>query len=205
MNLVFSCIFLACTFLLLCRTPNDFLSTLLQGSSKAATLCLSLLATYAVWLGLMRLWEDSGVAKGVSRLLKPLAKRLLKTDDEQALSAACMNFSANILGISGAATPYGITAAKLLDKTENAEYSSSMFFAINTSGLQLFPSSLIAVRVALGSASPNDIILPTFLCTLFSTVLSVALTRIFIPPIKHKEKTSFFTPKIQKTKGVCTQ
>ena len=202
MNLVFSCIFLACTFLLLCRAPDSFLSTLLQGSSKAATLCLSLLATYAVWMGLMRVWEDCGVARGVSRLLKPIVKRLIKTDDEAALSAVCMNFSANMLGISGAATPYGIQAAKLLDQTENAEYASAMFFALNTSGLQLFPSSLIAVRVALGSASPNDIILPTFLCTLFSTLLSAALTRVFIPPIKRKEKASFFAPK---TKGVCTQ
>jgi len=151
---------------------------MLDGASKSATLCVSLIATYAVWMGLMKLWEDSGVARGVSRLIKPVAKRLLKTDDEKALSAVSMNVSVNLLGISGAATPYGIKAAQLLDQTDNAEYSSAMFFVLNATSLQILPSSLVAVRVAMQSANPTDIILPTFLATVFSTVLGVLLTML---------------------------
>ena len=205
MNILFTIVFFVCTFLLLCTSPDTFLSALLEGAGKGATVCVSLIATYCVWLGLMRVWEDSGVARGISKVLKPVAKRLFKTDDEQALQAISMNMSVNLLGISGAATPYGIQAATLLDKTENAEYSSAMLFVLNATSLQIIPTSIIAVRVALNSAAPNDIVIPTLLTTLLSTVIGVILTKIFIRP---KSETKAFTPtynatiKMQKTKGV---
>ncbi len=155
---------------------------MLEGGSKAAVTSFALIATYAVWLGLIRVWEDSGVARGVARLVRPLTKRLLKTEDEATLRAASMNFSVNLLGISGAATPYGITTAKLLDKSEQAEYASAMFFVLNATSLQIFPASMIAVRVAMGSASPTDILLPTLFTTVFSTLLGVTLVRLLVRP-----------------------
>ena len=176
MNALFFAVFSICTLSLLVYSPQNFLPAVLDGASKSATLCVSLIATYSVWMGLMKLWEDSGVARGVSRLIKPVARRLLKTEDEEALSAVSMNVSVNLLGISGAATPYGIKAAQLLDKTDNAEYSSAIFFVLNATSLQILPSSLVAVRVGMKSANPADIILPIFLATVFSTVLGVALT-----------------------------
>ena len=185
MNLLFTIIFLICTFLLLCASPERFLSAMLDGASRAATLSVSLIATYSVWMGLMRVWENSGVSRGVSRLLKPLAKRILQTDDKEALSAACMNFSVNMLGISGAATPYGVRTAQLLDKTENAEFSSAMFFVLNATSLQILPTSLVAVRVAMNSGSPTDIIFPTLFTSAFSTAVGVALVLLFIKPKKR--------------------
>lgn len=176
MNALFFAVFSICTLSLLIYSPQNFLPAVLDGAGRAATLCVSLIATYSVWMGLMKLWEDSGVARGVSRLIKPVARRLLKTDDEEALSAVSMNVSVNLLGISGAATPYGVKAAQLLDKTDNAEYSSAIFFVLNATSLQILPSSLVAVRVGMKSANPADILLPIFLATVFSTVLGVALT-----------------------------
>ena len=203
MNTLFSAIFAVCTFLLLCTSPENFLPAMLEGASRAATLCVSLLATYAVWMGLIKVWEDCGVARGASKLLKPAAKKLLKTNDEEALSAVCMNMSVNMLGISGAATPYGIQAAKLLDKTENAEYSSAMFFVLNATSLQLIPTSLIAVRVAMHSSNPTDIVLPSFLATLFSTAVGVILTRIFL--FKKKESAGAVPDFIPKTTRAGTR
>ena len=184
MNTLFTLVFLACAFLLLCTSPDTFLAALLEGAGKGATVCLSLVATYSVWLGLMRVWEDSGLARGISKLLKPLSKRLFKTEDEEALQAISMNLSVNLLGISGAATPYGIQAANLLDTTENAEYSSAMLFVLNATSIQLIPTAIIGVRVALHSANPTDVIVPTFLATLLSTVLGVCLTKAFIKPVR---------------------
>lgn len=178
MNALFFAVFTICTLSLLVLSPENFLPAMLDGAGRAATLCVSLISTYAVWMGLMKLWEDSGVARGVSRLIKPVAKRLLKTDDEEALSAVSMNVSVNLLGISGAATPYGVKAAQLLDKTDNAEYSSAIFFVLNATSLQILPSSLVAVRVAMQSANPTDIILPTLIATVFSTALGVSLTML---------------------------
>ena len=192
MNTLFTLVFLACAFLLLCTSPDTFLAALLEGAGKGATVCLSLVATYSVWLGLMRVWEDSGLARGISKLLKPLSKRLFKTEDEEALQAISMNLSVNLLGISGAATPYGIKAANLLDRTENAEYSSAMLFVLNATSIQLIHTAIIGVRVALHSANPTDVIVPTFLATLLSTVLGVWLTKAFIKPVRALAPTPLF-------------
>lgn len=207
MNALFFIVFSICTLSLLIFSPENFLPAMLDGATKAATLCVSLVATYAVWMGLMRLWEDSGVTRGVSRLIKPVAKRLLKTDDEDALAAISMNVSVNLLGISGAATPYGIKAAQLLDKTDNAEYASAMFFVLNATSLQILPSSLVAVRVAMHSSNPTDIILPTLLATVFSTTLGVLLT-MFAYRKKSRCKTQIirgFEMKKAKNKGAYTR
>lgn len=192
MNFLFTLVFLICTFLLACNSPEQFLAALLEGAGKGASVCVSLIATYTVWLGLMRVWEDSGVSRGISKLVKPLAKRLFKTEDEGALEAISMNLSVNLLGISGAATPYGIKAATLLDKTENAEYASAMLFVLNATSLQLLPTSIIAVRVAMHSSMPNDVVIPTLLATLLSTLLGVALTKLFIRPKTEKTAKSDF-------------
>lgn len=188
MNILFTLVFLISALILLFLEPGNFLVALLDGASKSATLCISLLASYAVWLGLMKVWEDSGVSRGVSKILKPFAKRLFKTDEPQALDAVCMNLSVNLLGISGAATPYGIRAANLLDKTENAEYASAMFFVLNATSIQLIPTSIIGIRSALQSVAPADIVLPTLVTTAFSTLLGALLCRIFVPPKTKKEE-----------------
>ena len=207
MNLLFAFIFILSAVCLLLLSPENFLPALLSGASKSATLCLSLVATYSVWLGLMNVWKDSGVTDHVSRLLKPLAKKLFKTSDKETLNAISMNLSVNLLGISGAATPYGIKAANLLDKSEHAEYASATFFVLNATSIQLIPTSIIGIRVALGSAAPADIILPTLITTAFSTIIGVLLTRIFIPPYKKKTPFKCSTPVngFLKTKGAGMQ
>ena len=197
MNALFVTVFLLCTLLLLIISPESFLAALIDGASKSATVCLSLVATYAVWLGLIRVWEDSGVARGISKLLKPIARRLFKTNSEETLNAACMNLSVNLLGISGAATPYGVKTARLLDKTEHAEYASAMFFVLNATSLQIFPTSMIAMRVSMHSVAPNDIILPILITTSCTTILGVLLTWGFLCP-KNKQPAPFSTASTHK-------
>ncbi len=200
MNILFTCIFLLSTTLLLFIAPENFLAALLDGAARSGTICVSLLATYSVWLGLMKVWEDSGVSRGVSKILKPVAKKLFKTEDETTLDALSMNLSVNLLGISGAATPYGIRAANLLDQAPHAEYSSAMLFVLNATSIQLIPTSIIGVRVAMQSGAPMDIVIPTLLTSVFSTALGIFLTRLLIPPKSktHAHKSAF----IRHGKGV---
>ena len=75
MNAIYLLLFLLSGAVLLLSDPAAFLPALLDGASRAAVLSASLLASYAVWLGLMRLWEESGVTRGISRLLRPLSRR----------------------------------------------------------------------------------------------------------------------------------
>lgn len=188
MNLIFCSLFILCALVLLFIDPSSFLSTLLDGASKSATTCVALVSTYAVWLGLMRVWEDSGVTKYISKVLKPLCRKLFKTNDEETLAALSMNLSANCLGLAGVATPYGIKAANLLDKQPNAEYSSAMLFVLAATSIQIIPTSMIGVRTAMGSLAPSDIVLPTLLTTAFSTLLGVLLTMLFLRPKKARIK-----------------
>lgn len=191
MNILFTLLFLICSLALLFTDASAFLPTVLEGASAAASLCVALLASYAVWLGLMQVWEDSGLSRLLSKWLKPLARKLFRTDDEETLTAVCMNLSANMLGIGGAATPYGIQAAKLLDKSPHAEYASAMFFALNATSIQLLPTSIVGLRASLGSSAPADVILPTLLATAASTLLACLLTRLFWGG-KRQPKPLFF-------------
>jgi spore maturation protein A len=202
MNLLFSLVFLLSCFLLLISNPEGFLSALLEGGKQGAVICCALIGTYSVWMGLIKVWEDSGVSKIFSKLLKPLVKKLFHTEDKETLEAVSMNLSVNLLGISGAATPYGIKAASLLDKGENAEYTSALFFILNATSIQLIPTSIIGVRTALHSAAPADIVLPTIIVSFLSTFLACLLVRLFIPP-KSKKKCAQKIGVLQKNKGAC--
>ena len=201
MNAIFTVIFIISAILSLCTSPTDFLTALLDGSSKSAGVCVSLLSTYAVWLGLMQVWEDSGVSKAVSKALQPLCKKWFQTDDVATLNAISMNLSANLLGISGAATPYGIRACQLLDGTPNAEYSSCMFFVLNATSIQLLPTSIIGVRVAMRSVSPYGVVLPILLTSICATLLAAVLCRICIPPMPNGVKTG--KKRIKRGAGAC--
>jgi spore maturation protein A len=188
MNLLFVIICMLSACILMIQDPQIFLSALLDGASKSAVLCFSLVSTYAVWLGLMRVWQDSGLTNAISKRIRPFTRRLLQTDDLQTLDCISMNLTVNMLGISGAGTPYGVQGAKLLDKTQSAERSSALFFVLNATSIQLIPTSVIGLRTALHSAAPADIVLPTILTSAFSTALAVALVLLLIPRKNAKNK-----------------
>ena len=196
MNILFCILFFSSAIYLFLFSPETFLASMLDSASKSATLAFSLIATYAVWLGLMQVWKDSGITAQISKRLKPFTSWLFKTRDTETLDALSMNLSVNLLGIGGAGTPYGIRSAQLLDKSENAEYASSMLFVLNATSIQIIPTSIIGIRVALHSASPMDIFLPTLFTSLFSTLFAVLLCRILIPPLSKTQSSTFF--KVQK-------
>ena len=188
MNAIFLGFFFAAAICVAWVIFSLFFPTLFDGAGGAARVCVALLSSYAVWLGLMQVWEESGINRAIARLLRPICRRLFKTNDRETLTAVSVNLSCNLLGLGGAATPYGVKAAALLDKTEHAEYASCMFFALNATSLQLLPTSVVGLRASLGSGAPADIILPTFLCTAFSTLLACFLTWLFLrPKAKHSK------------------
>ena len=182
MNAIFLFLFLICGAAVLFTDPELFLSTTLGGASAAASLSVALLASYAVWLGLMQVWEECGLTKKLAKLLSPILSKLFKTKNEATVSAISMNLAANMLGIGSAATPYGIEAVRLLDSSPEPEYATALFFALNATSIQLIPTSVVGLRSALGSGSPADIVLPTLIVTTLSTLVACALVRIFIPP-----------------------
>lgn len=174
MNAIFAVVFFVSAGLFLFTDPNGFLSAMLSGGEKAATLSLSLLAVYCVWLGFFKVMEQSGLSKKLAGCVYPFAKRIFRSDDREGVYLASCNLSANLLGLPGAPTPLGIKAVKRFADAGN-DYAANMLFVLNATSLQLLPTTVIALRLAAGSASAADIFLPTLVSTLFSTLLGAAL------------------------------
>ena len=180
MNVIFGLIFVLSTLIIIFINPDTMLSAMLSGGQKALDLSIKMVVIYAVWLGVFELLEKTGLSKKFAKLLKPINVFLFGKIPDTANDFMSMNISANILGMSGATTPMGIKSIRELEKHKNTEYAISMFFVINATSIQLIPSSVIALRTSLSSASPSDIVLPTILATLLSSVIGVLLVKIFV-------------------------
>ena len=109
----------------------------------------------------------------------PAIEQLLRTRNEKALEQVAVNLSANFFGMGGAATPAGISAMNLLGADKDSEFSRAMFFAVNCSGVQLFPATALALRVQAGAENPYSILLPAYLSELAALLLGVALVLLF--------------------------
>lgn len=188
-NGIFAAVFLLSAVLFLIYDPNGFLPALLTGGEKAATLSLSLLAVYCVWLGFFKVLEKCGLAERLSRGVYPLAGKLFRSNDKEAVYLAGCNLSANFLGLPGAPTPLGIKATEKFCAAGN-DYAADMLFVLNATSLQLLPTTVIALRLSAGSAAPADIFLPTLLATLLSTLLGASL--VWVTGIRRGKRRARF-------------
>lgn len=180
MNAIFGVIIILSTIFLGITAPEKTLSTMLGGANKALELSFRLLITYAVWSGIFELAKKSRLSEKFSKTLTPLNKLLFGTLPGKSFEYVSMNISANVLGISGATTPMGISAIKELEKYPGTEYQIAMFFVVNATSVQLIPSSILALRTSMNSSFASDIILPTILTTLLSFLIGVILVKIFV-------------------------
>lgn len=154
-----------------------------NGIEKGLTLFLTLTPIMCFWSGIMEVADNSGITKTVSLLLSPLIRILFgKRLPQKAKEKISMNMSANLLGMGNAATPLGLEAMRELDSLnptpERAGNLMCMFIIINTASIQLFPSSVIALRSQAGSIAPSDILLPTMITTLLAFLVGTISAKI---------------------------
>ncbi len=152
-------------------------AALLQSGGEAVKLLITLLGTMGLWNGLMEILEASGdlhrVGRALRRLLSPLFPGV---GDEACWRAMSLNLSANLLGLGNAATPAGLEAARLLSQQGAAGLRAlAMLLALNNSGLQIMPTTIIALRAAAGSSDPAGIWGAELLCSLTATLTAVTL------------------------------
>lgn len=139
-------------------------------------IAIYLIGVMTLWLGIMKVGEEGGAVKVLTRLVSPFFSRLLPEvpKDHPAIGAMMMNFSANMLGLDNAATPLGLKAMKELQELnpdkERASNAMLMFIVLNTSGLTLIPVSVMALRAAANSVNPADVFLPILLATYFASL-----------------------------------
>lgn len=161
-------------------SPAGVLSTMLGSAADAFSLALELCAVYAVWLGMLELVDASGLSQKLAKLLHPFIKKIFKIEDPETEKLIALNMSANMLGLGNASTPMGIAAMKRLDDGSGvATHAIIMLIVINSTSIQLLPSTVIGLRAAAGSLSAGDIILPTLLSTICTFALGISLVILF--------------------------
>lgn len=180
MNKIWVFIITVSLALLMFTGVDKALPAMLQASNEALSLSLRLMAVYAVWLGIIRIVEETGISKWLAKLLRPVIKFLfgkeLKDDTQRYISVW---FSSNLFGMGNAATPMAINAIESMDDgSGRATDGMIMLFVLSASGLQLIPTTVIGLRAAAGSASPGDIILPTLITALTGAVIGVTIVKL---------------------------
>lgn len=166
----------------------------------AIMLVIGLIGTLALFMGLLNIAEAAGGINVLSRVISPFLAKLFPgiPKNHASFGHMVMNFSANMLGLDNAATPFGLKAMQSMQELnpekEKGTDAQIMFLALHASGLTLIPVSIIAVRAANGSLNPNEIFIPlmlsTFVCTLtamllvsFKQRINVFQSKIFFPII----------------------
>jgi spore maturation protein A len=133
-------------------------------------------------MGVMELLERSGLAGGLSRLLRPVLRRLLPhaSREEGTLTALSANVSANLLGLGNAATPLGIRAATRMAEGCGGTASDELcrLVVLNTASIQLLPTTVASVRAACGCKTPLDILPAVWLSSVLSVAVGLAAARI---------------------------
>ena len=151
-------------------------------SKTAVEIAIGLIGIMALWLGTMKIAEESGLIRILSKALRPITIRLFPEvpEDHPAIGSIVLNMAANILGLGNAATPMGLKAMEELQELnpekDTATNAMCTFLAINTSSVQLI---LPATVVALMGAAANQIFITTILATGMSTVAAIFAVKFF--------------------------
>lgn len=158
---------------------------IIHGSERGVTLSIGLISVIALWLGLMNIAEKAGAIAWLSRLLRPIARRLFPSVpvDHPAMGAILANMSANLLGIGNAATPLGLKAMHELqtlnEDKETASDAMCTLLAINTASITLIPTTVIAIRMQYHSHEPTAVVGTTLLASAIGTAFAIVLDRVF--------------------------
>lgn len=185
MNKIWVFLFILSIVSLCLFDPAQVLTGLLTASNNAVKLSFELCAVYAIWLGLFAILEQSGISQKVSKLLSPIINKIFGKNNLSAESKryVSMNISANLLGMSGAATPLGIKAIESMQKDNphkgTVSFAMIMLIAISCSSVQLLPTSIIGMLSNAGSKNPTRILVPSIICSIVSTTLSILLVYLF--------------------------
>lgn len=163
---------------------QNVLDSIFQSGKTSVDFIFSTGIFMIMWSGFINVAEKSNLTEKFSRLLSPVISFLFKgvrkkSEEERLIS---LNMTANILGLSNAATPMGIKAMeKLSQKSKNniATNDMCMFVIINTASLQLIPSTLIALRESFNSQNSSEIIVPIWISSILTVVFAVSLCKFF--------------------------
>src|SRR5574343_980315 len=167
---------------------TEIFKTMMDGvfdsANTGVTISFGLIGVMSLFLGFMNVGEKAGAVNFLSRLVGPFFGKLFPElpRNHPAMGHMMMNFSANLLGLDNAATPFGLKAMQSLQEInpdkETASNSQIMFMVLHASGLTLIPVSIIAQRIIAGSKNPTEIFIPCLIATFAATMVAMSVTAI---------------------------
>jgi spore maturation protein SpmA/spore maturation protein SpmB len=166
---------------------------IIETCKSAVNISLGLIGIMALFMGFMSIAEKAGGINLLSRIIGPFFNRLFPDlpPGHPAMGHMMMNFSANLLGLDNAATPFGLKAMESLQEVNpdkgRASNAQIMFLCLHASGLTLIPVSIIAARASLRSASPTDIFVPCMIATFVATLAAMLI-------VSFRQKINIFQP-----------
>ncbi len=158
--------------------------SIIKAASSPVELLIGMVGLLCLWCGVMKIAEKSGLTAKLAALMDPVLKRIFKTAgrDKKALGAIVMNLTANMMGLSNAATPFGIKAMEEMQRLngdkDTASDDMALFLVLNAACIQLLPATVISLRAAAGSSNPGIIILPAIFATAAAAVVGVVCSKI---------------------------
>ncbi|MPN10439.1 Spore maturation protein A [bioreactor metagenome] len=157
---------------------------IVSSTSSTVELIIALVGMMCLWCGVMKIAEKSGLTDKLAKVLKPILRLIFKEAgrDEKALGAIVMNLTANMFGLSNAATPFGIKAMEEMDRLnrdkEVASNDMVLFLVLNAACIQFVPTTVVSIRAALNSQNPGAIIFAALCTTTFASILGVLLCKL---------------------------
>lgn len=154
-------------------------------SQTAVNICIGLIGIMTLFMGFMSIAEKAGGINLLSRMIQPFFSRLFPEvpKNHPAFGHMLMNFSANLLGLDNAATPFGLKAMESLQSInpnkDKASNSQIMFLCLHAGGMTLIPVSIIAIRASMGSVTPTDIFLPCMIATFSATLAAMIIVSLY--------------------------
>jgi spore maturation protein A len=160
--------------------------SIIDSASSTVQLIMQLGGIMCLWCGIMKIAEESGLIGKIAIILKPLLGLIFSDAkrNDKAMGAIVMNLTANMFGLSNAATPFGIKAMQELGKInpqndkETASNDMAIFLVLNAACIQLIPTTIISIRAAVGSQNPAATIVPSIVATGTAAIVGVIICKI---------------------------
>lgn len=160
--------------------------SIITSGASTVELIMQLGGIMCLWCGIMKIAEASGLVSKVAILIKPLLSLIFSDakKNDKAFGAIVMNLTANMFGLSNAATPFGIKAMQELGRIntqkdkETASNDMAIFLVLNAACIQLVPTTIISIRAAVGSQNPAATIVPSIISTGIAAIAGVIICKI---------------------------
>ena len=184
-------IFIGIFFGLITNKLDIINASIVDSTKVSLDMLIKIFPVLALWMGLTKIAEDSGLLNKLSnKLSKPLLKLFPEIPKgDKSISYIASNIIANIFGLGSAATPFGLKAMeslqKLNKKKDTASRSMITFLVINTSGLTIIPTTIISLRMMYKSTNPTNIVFACIISTVLSTIGGIIIDRILARRYKN--------------------